>query len=159
MEDERGLLLKQILVWNTLLVMMMWNTVLGPKLTFVYVQSVLYIGHLKISDNKINCSHTQKMVGDLPKRLIEHEDSVDMSVHVTDVILLDKPDTCDEDDKLSASEALQLTVNSGLKPLTIECSKLITGDDCTGEVVQVSVASRLEAASCSLSLEVDCTLA
>ena len=59
MEDERGLLLKQILVWNTLLVMMMWNTVLGPKLTFVYIQSVLYIGHLKISDNKINYNHTQ----------------------------------------------------------------------------------------------------
>ena len=84
-------------------------------------------------------------------------DSVEVvSVHVTDVILLDKPDTRDEDDKSSASEALQLTVRSGLKSLTNERSKLVTGDDCTGEVVQVSVAGRLEAASCSLSLEVDC---
>ena len=72
-----------------------------------------------------------------------------VSVHVTDVILLDKPDICDEDDKLSASEVLQLTVHSGLK-----CSKLVTGDDCTGkDIVQVG---RLEAASCSLSLQIDC---
>ena len=52
MEEER--FLGQILVWNNLLVLMVWYTVQGPKLTFVYVQSVLYIGHLKISDNKIN---------------------------------------------------------------------------------------------------------
>ena len=54
------------------------------------------------------------MVADLPKVLMEHEDSVDvMSVHVTDVILLDKSDTCDEDDDLSTGEALQATVGSG----------------------------------------------